>query len=108
MPTIAKSIDLANLTARASKASATIAKKFDLNPEKGIFLDPTTVIGRRLREIAGRDLAELHEASIAITKRASTDTGPALTPVTYLQGDDILIGFILREPIEVATFNVGP
>jgi hypothetical protein len=103
----AKSIDLAQLSARAAKASAVVAKRQSLRPEKGIILDPTTLIGRLLREMATQDLSAIHESSIAITKQVSTPAGPALTPATYIQGDDILIGFIMRDQLELPQFNLG-
>ena len=80
MMSTAKSIDLTQLGLRAKKVADALEKKAGIVSEPRIVLDPTTLIGRLIREGKVGDLALIHETAIAITAKASTPTGPTLTP----------------------------
>ena len=109
----ARTINLVQLADRAAKAAEAIERQGGFGSEPGIFVDPTTIIGRILREGLDVQFGDLMKAAtnvadqvnaVAVHGGAEVPTHAAATlnqsaiPVIHWPGrGPIIWGFVLRD-----------
>ena len=67
----AKTINIAQLADHAAKAAEAVEKSGGFSSEAGIFLDPTTIIGRILREGLKVPFTDLMEAATNVANQVN-------------------------------------